>query len=267
MLGKARVMFVSELLSLRTFHQLWKAGKTGSTRRNVNYVFGVAAIFHLWTIVRTIIEKLGHSWCIVSPNRVKLEAVLAFAVLFLLLLSMKVCLSHILNEFNDTGRLNASFRLEKKSLPRLQGAINWFVKMAYNALSSSFDSLFDREDTKNEISNSPASQEQRENRAIQRSIEKTKKQLKAEMKGQFKELQLTLREMEEQSKLDMASIQEHISTAIASAVAESQQLTQQLLVQAIQSDNGGAVSEQYSNDEDDASNESGGSLSLDQINS
>jgi flagellar biosynthesis GTPase FlhF len=176
---------------------------------------------------------------------------------------MKVCLSHILNEFNDTGRLNASFRFEKKSAPRLQGAINWFVKMAYNALSSSFDSLFDREDKETELSNSPASQEQRENRAIQRSIEKTKKQLKAEMKGQFKELQLTLREMEEQSKLDMASIQEQI----ASAVAESQQLTQQLLVQAIQSDNGGAVSEQYSNDEDDASNESGGSLSLDQINS
>ena len=93
-----------------------------------------------------------------------------------------------------------------------------FVQNAFSALSNSFDSLFDREDERNELGGSPASQEHGADKAIQRSIEKTRKNLKAEMKGMLKELQDTLREMEEQNKNQLNSIT----------------MTQQLMIQAMQ---------------------------------
>lgn len=93
-----------------------------------------------------------------------------------------------------------------------------FVQNAFSALSNSFDSLFDREDKRNELGGSPASQEHGADKAIQRSIEKMRKNIKAEMKGMLKELQDTLREMEEQNKNQMNSIS----------------ATQQLMIQAMQ---------------------------------
>ena len=91
-----------------------------------------------------------------------------------------------------------------------------FVQNAFSALSNSFDSLFDREDKRNELGGSLASQEH--GVAFQRSIEKMRKNIKAEMKGMLKELQDTLREMEEQNKNQMNSIS----------------ATQQLMIQAMQ---------------------------------
>ena len=92
------------------------------------------------------------------------------------------------------------------------------MQNAFSALSNSFDSLFDREDKRNELGGSSSSQEHGADKAIQRSIEKTRKNLKAEMKGMLKELQDTLREMEEQNKNQFNSIT----------------MTQQLMIQAMQ---------------------------------
>ena len=90
------------------------------------------------------------------------------------------------------------------------------MQNAFSALSNSFDSLFDREDKRNELGGSLASQEH--GALFQRSIEKMRKNIKAEMKGMLKELQDTLREMEEQNKNQMNSIS----------------ATQQLMIQAMQ---------------------------------
>ena len=58
MLGKARVIFVSELLSIKTFHQMWMEGKTGNTRRNINYFFFGVAAFHCFIVTGTVVEKV-----------------------------------------------------------------------------------------------------------------------------------------------------------------------------------------------------------------
>lgn len=234
MLGKARVMFVSELLSLKTFHQMWMDGKTVTTRRNINYVFGIVAILHIWMITGTINEKLGQGpFCeenTLSPNRVKLEAILSFFFLFTMLLSMKKTIAYVLNEFNDTGGLKNP--LELRSASRVQRTLVWFVKSVFSALSNSIDSLVDREDSQKELGgSSPAAQDHRADTAIQRAIEKTRKNLKSELKSMFDQLQLSLREMEDQNKQEFAHIEESISNAIASAIAQSQQH----MVEAIQS--------------------------------
>ena len=89
MLGKARVMFVSELLSVKTFHNMWMQGKTGTTRRNVNYIFLTIAVLHLWMITRTINGKLDQDLVCdddeISSNIVRFEAILAFTFLFAML--------------------------------------------------------------------------------------------------------------------------------------------------------------------------------------
>ncbi|KAL7533458.1 hypothetical protein ACHAXR_007573 [Thalassiosira sp. AJA248-18] len=226
MLGKARVMFVSELLSLKTFHQMWMDGKTGTTRRNVNYLFGVMSVIHMWRITETINVKLGQElFCAIgtlSPNTVKLEAILAFLFLFCVLVVMKVTIAYVLNEFNDTGGLKSNGSLQTPSWFQL--TVNWFVKYAYSAMSNSFDSLFDSEEGHREFGNSPVTQEHRSDKAIQHSIEKTRKTLKAELKGMFDQLQLSLREMEEKQQGDMSQIEELISSAITSAITESKQI-------------------------------------------
>ncbi|KAL9180558.1 hypothetical protein ACHAXT_011011 [Thalassiosira profunda] len=235
MLGKARVMFCSELLSIKTFHHMWMAGKTGNMRARVNYLFAGVALFHLMMITGTVNEKMRQqSLCLEDgglfhPGTVKLEAALVFTFLFGMLFAEKKIIAYVLEEFNDTGGLKHS--LEGKPSSRIQSAVNWFVKHAFSALSSSFDSLFDREDTLNALGNSPgAHHENREEKALQRSIDKTRKQLKSEFKGMFNQLQLSLTEMEAQNKADMSKIEAHISKAIASSIQE----TQQLMVQAAQ---------------------------------
>ena len=225
MLGKARVMFVSELLSVRTFHNMWMKGKTGNTRRNVNYVCGIVAVNQLWMITETINQKLGlDCFCNegISPNAIKLEAIIAFLFLFAMLFAMKVIIVYVLNEFNDTGGLKSNQSV--KSLSRFQRALTWFVQTSFSALSSSFDSLFDIEDSHQEYGNSSDSHEtHRSDKAIQKSIEKTKKTLKSELKTVFDQMQLSLREMEERQQDDMASIEDLISNAIADAMAEARQ--------------------------------------------
>ena len=124
-----------------------------------------------------------------------------------------------------------------------------FVQNAFSALSNSFDSLFDREDERNELGGSPASQEHGADKAIQRSIEKTRKNLKAEMKGMLKELQDTLREMEEQNKNQLNSIT----------------MTQQLMIQAMQQNEEKSIEngdENHLEEEGSESDLSASSLSL-----
>ncbi|KAL7554019.1 hypothetical protein ACHAWF_017627 [Thalassiosira exigua] len=290
MLGKARVMFVSDLLNQRTFHDMWMAGKAGTTRKHVrrrcsisfsrfshvsrssndlfasllflfsqtNYVFGTVAAVHIWMVTRTIIAKQCQvELCEVdtlSPSRVRLEAIFAFTASVFMIYSMKACIVYVLNEFNDTGCAKSS---DSRKSSGVQRALNWFVNNAFSALSKSFDSLFDREDSHKEIGHSPAAREYRTDKAIQRSIEKTKKHLKSELKGMFEQMQLSIKELEEENKKDIAKIEDFITTAIVDS--------HDLLLNAIQNQDG-TVREQISV-EDEESESSQYSLSMDDIDS
>jgi len=226
-------MFVSELMSLKFFHEMWMEGKTGSTRRNVNYAFGVLAILHIWMISSTIDVKLSRGpHCVVDSETIQTElsAILAYLLSFTNLFAMKKTLAYVLNEFNDTGVLKSP--LQRRSGSLFQRAIIWFVKSVFSALSNSMDSLFDREASQKEVrGRSPVAQEHRTDKAIQRSIDKTRKTLKAELKTMFDQMQLSLREMEEQNKEDMSKMEDIISNAIASAIEESHQLMVEALQQ------------------------------------
>mmetsp|Transcript_42055 Transcript_42055/g.88287 ORF Transcript_42055/g.88287 Transcript_42055/m.88287 type:complete len:311 (+) Transcript_42055:2-934(+) len=256
---------------------MWMEGKTGKTRRNVNYAFSICSIFHFWMISETTIKKIGQNSCFevgtaptslpgnvttkstpnfgflkkifrtrsdssmitenisevlyqdslcgtdtLSPTRIRVESVLSFFLLTFMLYAMKSIIAYVLNEFNDTGGLITNYN--KKSSSRLRRAVNWFVKTSFSAMSNSYDSLFDREDAQKELGTSQSSQENRRDEAIQRSIEKSRKTLKNDLKGQFEQLQISLREIEEQNKDDVSRIEEQISALVES---------QQLLVQAI----------------------------------
>jgi len=260
MLGKARVMFVSELLSLKTFHLMWMDGKTGTTRRNVNYLFGIIAIIHSYMIVTTINLKLSSgifsTLDTISSNVVDVEAVVVFSLLLFMIFFMKVTIAYVLENFNDTGGLK---QVPTKSISRFQRGVNWFVVRTFSALSSSFDSLFDREDNRNEFGSSPASQEHRTDKAIQRSIEKSRKNLKSEMKGMLDQIQLTLREMEEKHLAQM------------NVLAESQQLMMQAIAHN-QDENGVVVNgildhgdDHLVEQEDDELISNASSISLDEL--
>ena len=115
-------MFIIDVISPRM------DGKTGTTRRNINYLFGAIAITHLWMITGTINIKLeSGTYCDIqtfSPYQIKLEAVLIFSLLLFMLFAMKVTIAYVLNEFNDTGGLKSS-RLKGRPSSRLQRAVNW----------------------------------------------------------------------------------------------------------------------------------------------
>lgn len=265
MLGKARVMFVSELLSVKTFHDMWMEGKIGTRRGRVNLVFGTVAMCHLWMITGTIIAKLGNTcdsmvrahedsleslgtsasphnyhrhpfmflqdgageghlrkvafyeaYCgssaISRQKAVQLEAIFVFTVMLFVLYSMKKIVSHVLNEFDDSGRLKSN--KEKRS--RLVNAANAFVKATFTVLSNSFDSLLDWDDD-HALGGEFGESQERSEKVLQRSIEKTRKDLKMELRGQFKQLEMSLREVEENNQVDVLSLQATVAT-----LAESQ---------------------------------------------
>ena len=169
---------------------------------------------------------------------------------------MKITIAYVLENFNDTGGLK---QVQTKSISRFQRGVNWFVVRTFSALSSSFDSLFDREDNRNEFGSSPASQEHRTDKAIQRSIEKSRKNIKSEIKGVLDQIQLTLREMEEKNQAQM------------NALAESQQLMMQAIVAHNQDENGVVSNGIHDGDdhlveqEDDELISNASSISLDEL--
>ena len=204
---------------LRLFASSRTKGKTGTVHRNVNYLFATVAILHLWMITGTINAKLSRgAFCEIDtflPNRIRLEAVLVFFFLSFILFAMKMTTAYVLNEFNDTGGLKSSIS-EGRSSSLLQHTLNWFIQNAFSSMSNTFDTLFDREDERNELTSSSSANVNRTDNALQRSIEKSRKNIKVDLKSMLEQLQLSLREMEEQTKID-------ISNAITSAIAQSQQ--------------------------------------------
>ena len=260
MLGKARIMFVSEMLSLKTFHQMWMEGKSSvgiMSRRNINYFFGVISMLLVGMVTQTINLKLGQDeFCEIgaaSSNRIYLEAIILFVSGAVTLRGMKMIVAYVLEEFNDTGGL----RDNSTAVSQPYKAINWFITTTFSNLSSTFDSLFDRSDHNIlEGANSREStgtQEQRSEQKIQRSIEKSRKQLKSELKGMFEQIQFSLREQDDQNKKELASLEERISLEVASAMAEAHRS----LLNALQSsDPKRSISYDRADDEDDVSSSS-----------
>lgn len=230
MLGKARIMFVSEIMSLKSFHRMRKEGKSpGLTSvRTSYYMFGTISFFHMCMITWTINEKIGQeSFCSLyaaSSNRIIFEAVLIYLSFASMLSAMRMIVEYVLKEFNDAGGLKRTD--EPTSWTRR--AVDRFIKMTFSYFSTSFDSLFDENDNFLHIGASLAPKDQRLDKDIQRYIEKSKKHIKHELKGMFEQLQLSLREQENQHKQDMINVEERILRAV-SVIGKSNQLLLQSL--------------------------------------
>ena len=154
-----------------------------------------------------------------SSNRINLEAIVLFVGLAFTA-GMKSLVAYALNEFNDTGGL----RDANKPISPTRKAVNCFIETMFSYLSSTFDSLFDKSDNVIlEGSNTAGMQEQRSEQNIQRSIDKSKKQLKHELKSVFEQIQISLKEQDEQNKKELVDLEERITNALASAIVESHQ--------------------------------------------
>ncbi len=255
MLGKARIIFVSEISSLKSYHGMWMKGGASDgllSRRNINYFFGVVSMLQVWMVTKTIHQKLDHfSTCKIdasSSGRINLEAIVLFILLALTMAGMKMIVAYVLNEFNDTGKLLDA----NKSISTAMRVVNWFIETMFSYLSSTFDSLFDRSD--NDIlegfnMQSSGTQEQRSEQNIQRSIEKSKKQLKHELKGVFEQIQFSLKEQEDQNKRELVNLEERLTNALATALVESHQS----LLESLQADHGKSISCDDSNDDGSSS--------------
>ena len=265
MLGKARIIFVSEISSLKSYHRLWIKGTASDgllSRRNINYFFGAVSMLHIWMVTKTINRKLGQfescEMSASSSNRIHLEAIVLFIGLAFTMAGMKMIVAYVLNEFNDTGKL----RDANKPISSTHRAVNLFIETMFSYLSSTFDSLFDRSDndilegfslfdrSDNDIlegfnMESSGTQEYRSEQNIQRSIEKSKKQLKHELKDVFEQMQYSLKEQDEQSKREL----ERITNSLAAIVESHQSLLESLQ----QSNPGRSINYDDANDEESSS--------------
>jgi len=265
MLGKARIIFVSEISSLKSYHRLWIKGTASDgllSRRNINYFFGAVSMLHIWMVTKTINRKLGQfescEMSASSSNRIHLEAIVLFIGLAFTMAGMKMIVAYVLNEFNDTGKL----RDANKPISSTHRAVNLFIETMFSYLSSTFDSLFDRSDndilegfslfdrSDNDIlegfnMESSGTQEHRSEQNIQRSIEKSKKQLKHELKDVFEQMQYSLKEQDEQSKREL----ERITNSLAAIVESHQSLLESLQ----QSNPGRSINYDDANDEESSS--------------
>eukprot|EP00984_Skeletonema_dohrnii_P003363 scaffold1131_cov125-Skeletonema_dohrnii-CCMP3373.AAC.4 len=255
MLGKARIIFVAEISSLKGYHFHWRKGGASDgllSRRNINYFFGTVSMLQIWMVTKTINRKLSQfescEMSASSSNRIHLEAIVLFICLAFTMAGMKMIVAYVLNEFNDTGKL----RDPNKPISSTHKAVNLFIETMFSYLSSTFDSLFDRSD--NDIlegfnMESTGTQEQRSEQNIQRSIEKSKKQLKHELKGMFEQIQYSLKEQDEQNKRELVSLEERITNALAAAIVESHQS----LLDSLQADPERSISCDDVNDEESSS--------------
>eukprot|EP00985_Skeletonema_marinoi_P023688 scaffold15914_cov140-Skeletonema_marinoi.AAC.8 len=265
MLGKARIIFVSEISSLKSYHRLWIKGTASDgvlSRRNINYFFGAVSMLHIWMVTKTINRKLSQfescEMSASSSNRIHLEAIVLFIGLAFTMAGMKMIVAYVLNEFNDTGKL----RDANKPISSTHRAVNLFIETMFSYLSSTFDSLFDRSDddilegfslfdrSDNDIlegfnMESSGTQEHRSEQNIQRSIEKSKKQLKHELKDVFEQMQYSLKEQDEQSKREL----ERITNSLAAIVESHQSLLESLQ----QSNPGRSINYDDANDEESSS--------------
>ncbi|KAL9190483.1 hypothetical protein ACHAXT_007694, partial [Thalassiosira profunda] len=190
MLGKARLLFVSELLSLKQFNKLMEGREAWNNASEP------------------------------SVSGVHLKAMLAFAVLFSMLVFVKATLNYISIGFDDIGRFESS--LEDVSSSFAERLMQSFVKQIFRALSSTFDSLFDKEDAQIELDR-PSDKTSKEE-AIHRAIVKMEAHLKAEAREALAQAKLELSSVEFAKKRQMLKV---IESANASAIAEALQMMMQ----------------------------------------
>ena len=164
-----------------------------------------------------------------SPRSIKLEATFTFAFCILLLFAMKSTVAYVLNTFDDEGGLIDT--TDSDDTAWFKSTMNWFVKGTFSSLSTSFDSLFDRDD-KMLLQGFGDSQDHRAEEKLNRSLESTKKQLKNELKSLSSALNQGMIDMESQNRDALLKLEEKISFAVSSAILQSQQT----ILQAIQGD-------------------------------
>ena len=142
---------------------------------------------------------------------------------------MKSTVAYVLNTFDDEGGLIDT--TDSDDTAWFKSTMNWFVKGTFSSLSTSFDSLFDRDD-KMLLQGFGDSQDHRAEEKLNRSLESTKKQLKNELKSLSSALNQGMIDMESQNRDALLKLEEKISFAVSSAILQSQQT----ILQAIQGD-------------------------------
>lgn len=164
MLGKARVMFVAEFMSLNTFHKLWREGKTGKKQQHSNLAAVAFGAFITKRVVNTLKTKLQ---CPGKANLFKensltasngifgsrgdyhldVEAVVLFAILGSFAFILRTTLIHVQNTFDDSGSVLPD-KCGSASAKMVTEIVNYNIGKLFSFLSTRIDSLSEMEDTK-----------------------------------------------------------------------------------------------------------------------
>jgi hypothetical protein len=231
MLGKARVMFVAELMSMKSSYT---SGTTQEARAHVskrNLDLGVFALGVLWAklVTSTVLSKLSSQGTSPLPVFLGLTA-LDFEGGITLLVMRGFIVVH-------KYAMQYSLRMERRrgpgnvGLTKLSSKIKFWDLVANNLhsyISRNIDSLTEEDYRKeDQPGNSPQASETRAvalaggDSKLHRALTATRKELKAEIKRSSNRLRHVFHEADEKTQASIALCEHHLSSSLAD-VAEMQ---------------------------------------------
>ena len=220
MLGKARIIFVSELMGLKSRYQLKGGAAERSSKRNAMISLVLSALW-IKTIIGTVLIKLE---CMKMPPKtiicglstIEIEAVAIFFTLVSIITSHKAAMIQSL-------AISSLKPQQEKSKITLFSIL---AEKLQRDIGRNIDSLMDNDGSKatsdSETNAAPHGKIAVDWR-MQRTLNTTRKELKAEVRKSQEIMRLIIHEAEDKTHASIAICEHHLSSSLADVASSMQE--------------------------------------------
>ena len=226
MLGKARILFVSDIMAMKSRYQLKKGGAIEkSSNRNAVVALVLSAVW-IKSIINTVLIKL-ESMKMVPPtlffglSTIEIEAMIIFFVLFGIIRTHKAAMTYSL-------AISPCSLQERRASDKIT-AFSILAEKLQAYIGRNIDSLMDSDGVKNnqaEISdvNVASHGKVANDRRMQRALVATRKDLKAEIKTSADQMRHIIQETEDKTQASIAICENHLSSSLADVVSMQERI-------------------------------------------
>ena len=213
MLGRARILFVSELMGLKSRYQLKGGAAERSSKRNAIIALVLSAVW-IKSIINTVLIKLEcmgmtPKTIVCGLSTIEIGAIVLFLTLVSIITSHKAAMIHSL-------AIVPSSQQQRRSSVKMTLFSILAEKLQRN-IGRNIDSLMDSDDNKRDTSEIDTTSHGKiaDDRRMQRALNTTRKELKAEVRKAQETMRHIIHEAEDKTHASIAICEHHLSSSLA----------------------------------------------------
>ena len=227
MLGKARILFVSDIMAMKSRYQFRKGGAAEKTSNRNAIVALVLSAVWIKSIISTVLSKLECMELLSTQTRVvglysiEVEAIVIFFVLFGIIRTHKAAMTYSL-------AISPCSLQERRASAKIT-AFSILADTLQAKIGRHIDTLMDSDGSKtNQAESSDVNAASHgkiaNDRRMQRALVATRKDLKAEIKTSADQMRHIIQEAEDKTQASIAICENHLSSSLADVASMQERI-------------------------------------------